>query len=433
MPELNPPRPAPAAVLTEPAVVPTGPATVTTGPAAVTTDQVAVVARPVAVTAEPGEWIALHVFYAASPQPMLVNCVRPLVDQLTGEGLLDGHFFINYWLEGPHVRLRLRPASAAAAPEVLRRAEEALTAFLRTRPALYEVDSGFLKDFYNALFDIEFPGEDRDRFMGEDGRMNLRPNNSFSREPYAPEYAKYGGPAGVELAEWHFRHSSDLVMDAFRTMNLHLRTVLLGTSAQLMMVMASCFLPEEDRLADYLDGYYEFWHRAFPGTGFIGSKEYEKNYAEMAPPLGRRFAEIRAAVAAGELQRLPGFLRGWATHCLELRARIEDLTTRGELAFPVWDGPAREDTGQQRAQPADAAPLETLTHVPAVLPRLLSPYMHMTNNRLHVTIRDEAYLSFVLGQVLREPGPAADGSASPAGTDPADAATAAGGPEAATP
>lgn len=27
----------------------------------------------------------------------------------------------------------------------------------------------------------------------------------------------------------------------------------------------------------------------------------------------------------------------------------------------------------------------------------------MTNNRLHVTIRDEAYLSFVLGQVLRDP------------------------------
>lgn len=29
--------------------------------------------------------------------------------------------------------------------------------------------------------------------------------------------------------------------------------------------------------------------------------------------------------------------------------------------------------------------------------------MHMTNNRLHVTIRDEAYLAFVLGRVLREP------------------------------
>ncbi|MER5629116.1 lantibiotic dehydratase C-terminal domain-containing protein [Streptomyces nitrosporeus] len=364
--------------------------------------------------AEPGEWIALHVFYAASPRPMLVNCVRPLVAELTAEGLLAGHFFINYWLEGPHVRLRLRPASPAAASEVRRRAEEALTAFLRTRPALYEVDSGFLKDFYNALFDIEFPGEDRDRYMGEDGRMNLRPNNTFSLEPYAPEYAKYGGPAGVELAEWHFRHSSDLVMDAFRTMNLHLRTVLLGTSAQLMMVMASCFLPEEDRLASYLDGYYEFWHRAFPGTGFIGSQEYERNYAEMAPSLGHRFAGIRAAVADGELGRLPSFLRGWAAHCLELRDRVAGLATRGELLFPAWDGPAREDTGQERAEPAGAAPLEKLTHVPAVLPRLLSPYMHMTNNRLHVTIRDEAYLSFVLGQVLREPAPTT--GAAPGGT-----------------
>ncbi|MEE1926719.1 lantibiotic dehydratase C-terminal domain-containing protein [Streptomyces sp. TRM 70351] len=358
-------------------------------------------------TGTPGEWIALHVFYAANPQPMLVNCVRPLVERLTAEGLLAGYFFINYWLEGPHVRLRLRPAHDAAAPEVRRRAEEALTAFLRTRPALYEVDAGFLKDFYNALFDIEFPGGDRDRYMGEDGRMSLRPNNTFSYETYAPEYAKYGGPAGVELAEWHFRHSSDLVINAFRTMNLHLRTVLLGTSAQLMMVMASCFLPEDDRLADYLDGYYAFWHRAFPGTGFIGSEEYERTYAEMAPALGRRFAAIRAAVAAGEPERLPAFLRGWADHCLELRARAVELAGRGRLLFPAWDGPAREDAGQERTEPAGTGPLQPLTDTAAVLPRLLSPYMHMTNNRLHVTIRDEAYLSFVLGQVLRDPAGAA--------------------------
>ncbi|MFD4314718.1 lantibiotic dehydratase C-terminal domain-containing protein [Streptomyces sp. NPDC058548] len=387
MPELISPHPTPAPV--------PAPAThVTPGPGA---------GAPGSPVQEPGEWIALHVFYAASPRPMLVDCVRPLVARLTEEGLLAGHFFINYWLEGPHVRLRLRPANPAAAPEVRRRAEEALTAFLKSRPALYEVDSGFLKDFYNALFDIEFPGEDRGRFMGDDGRMRLRPNNTFSEEPYAPEYAKYGGPAGVELAEWHFRHSSELVVDAFRTMNLHLRTVLLGTSAQLMMVMASCFLPEEDRLAEYLDGYYEFWHRAFPGTGFIGSKEYERNYAEMAPVLGRRFAAVRAAIASGELERLPSFLRGWAEHCLELRARIEELTGRGELLFPLREGPAREDTGQVRAESADAVPTASLTHLRAVLPRLLSPYMHMTNNRLHVTIRDEAYLSFVLGQVLRDP------------------------------
>ncbi|MEU8540348.1 lantibiotic dehydratase C-terminal domain-containing protein [Streptomyces sp. NPDC048717] len=348
-------------------------------------------------------WLALHVFYAANPQPLLVKCVRPLFDQLTEEGLIDGYFFINYWLEGPHVRIRLRPASPEAEPEVRRRAEEAIGGFLKSRPALYEVDSGFLKDFYNSLFDIEFPGEDREKYMGPDGRMNLRPNNSFSYEVYAPEYAKYGGPAGVELAEWHFRRSSDLVLEAYGSMNLHLRTVLLGTSAQLMMVMASCFLPEEKDLADYLDAYYGFWHRLFPGTGFIGSSEYERTYEKMAPSLGARFAQLREAVASREPARLPEFLRGWAEHCLELRDRVVELTERGELAFPAWDGPAREDTGQERAADPDAAPLVTATRVEAVLPRLLSPYMHMTNNRLHVTIQDEAYLAYVLGRVLREP------------------------------
>ncbi|MFJ2555773.1 MULTISPECIES: lantibiotic dehydratase C-terminal domain-containing protein [unclassified Streptomyces] len=333
-----------------------------------------------------GDWQALHIFYAANPQPLLVRCVRPLVAELTADGLLAGHFFINYWLEGPHVRLRLKPADAAATPEVVRRAEEAISTFLRNRPALYEVDSGFLNEFYNTLFEIEFPEGDRGAFMDAEGRMNLRPNNSFSHEPYEPEYGKYGGPAGIELAEWHFARSSTLVMDAFHTMNLHLRTVLLGTAAQLMMVMAGCFLPEREELGAYLDRYYEFWHSAFPGTGFIGSKEYDRNYADMAPGLARRFSGIRDAVRTGELDRLPVLLRGWAAHCLELRSRAEELAVQGELVFRSWDG-TRD---------------ERVTDPAVALPLLLSPYMHMTNNRLHVTIRDEAYLSHVLGRVLRE-------------------------------
>ncbi|MFJ3123606.1 lantibiotic dehydratase C-terminal domain-containing protein [Streptomyces sp. NPDC094461] len=347
-------------------------------------------------TGRAGAWQATHIFYAANPRPMLTQCVRPLVEELTADGLLDGYFFINYWLEGPHVRLRIRPASPGAEAEVRRRTEAAVDAFLAERPALYEVDSGFLNDFYNTLFDIEFPGAERGHFTDDQGRMRLRPNNSRSAEPYEPEYGKYGGPAGIELAEWHFRHSSDLVIDAFRTKNLHLRTVLLGTSAQLMMVMSAAFLPDRTELADYLDSYYEFWHKAFPGTGFIGSDEYDRNYAAMAPGLAARFARVRAAVAEpadagaeeGGTARLPGFLAGWAEHCAELRERAVELSRNGDLVFRSWDGERDE----------------VVTDPAASLPLLLSPYMHMTNNRLHVTIRDEAYLAHVLGRALREPG-----------------------------
>ena len=338
------------------------------------------------ITSGAGAWQATHIFYAANPRPLLIECVRPLVDELEAEGLIASYFFINYWLEGPHVRLRLKPATPQAEPEVRRRTEQAIDTFLATRPALYEVDSGFLNDFYNTLFEIEFPGTERGHYMDDQGRMKLRPNNSRSAEAYEPEYGKYGGPAGIELAEWHFRHSSDLVIDALRTKNLHLRTVLLGTAAQLMMVMSASFLPGDQELADYLDSYYEFWHKAFPGTGFIGTTEYDSNYAAMAPDLAARFAGIRAAVGRSEPAALPAFLAGWAEHCAELRDRARVLAADGDLVFRSWDGERDE----------------TVTDPAVALPLLLSPYMHMTNNRLHVTIRDEAYLSHVLGRCLRE-------------------------------
>ncbi|MFD7236536.1 lantibiotic dehydratase C-terminal domain-containing protein [Streptomyces syringium] len=340
-----------------------------------------------------GEWQALHIHYAANPRPLLIHCISPLLTGLTADGLLAGHFFINYWLEGPHVRLRLRPATAQATDEVLARAERAVGRFLRERPALYEVDSsGFLNEFYNTLFELEFAEEERGGFLAADGRMRLRPNNSFSREPYEPEYGKYGGPAGVELAEWHFRHSSELVIEAVRDMNLHLRTVRLGTAAQLMMVMAGVFLPDRAELIDYLDRYHAFWHKAFSGTGLIGSDAYDRAYASMGPGLGRRFDAVRTAVGEGGTGRLPGFLDGWARHCRELRDRATALTTGEGLVFRSWDG-TRD---------------ERITDPAVSLPLLLSPYMHMTNNRLHVTIRDEAYLSHVLGRALRECAPPAE-------------------------
>ncbi|MFF2654559.1 lantibiotic dehydratase C-terminal domain-containing protein [Streptomyces sp. NPDC058045] len=332
-----------------------------------------------------GEWQAVHVFYAASPRPLLVQCVKPLVTALAEEGLLAGYFFINYWLEGPHLRLRLKPAKAAYTEQVRSRAHTALGDFLRERPALYEVNGGFHAELYETLFNLEFPEEQRAPFVGPDGRMLLRPNNTFEDRPYEPEFGKYGGPAGIELAEWHFQHSSDLVIEAARTMNLHLRTVLLGLSAQLMMVMSGTFLAEDEALLDFLDRYHTFWNKAFSGTEYTADKGYQRAYGEMSGSLPERFRYIREAVAQGDTERLPAFLHHWADHCGELRERVRDLATGGRLVFRSWDG-------TRDIRPTDPA---------TALPMLLSPYLHMTNNRLSMTVRDEAFLSYVLGRALR--------------------------------
>ncbi|MDX3072810.1 lantibiotic dehydratase C-terminal domain-containing protein [Streptomyces sp. MI02-7b] len=343
--------------------------------------------------AAPGAWQALHVFYAASPRPLLLDCVRPLVAELDSEGLLSGYFFINYWLQGPHVRLRLKPSSADVAEEVGERALRAVRGFLATRPALYEVKAGFLADLYNQLFELEYPREQRDKLVGPDGRMLLRDNNSVSVEAYEPEYGKYGGPAGVALAEWHFQRSSDLVIEALRTMNLHVRTVLLGTAAQLMMVMSASFLDDDEQLAHFLERYHAFWDGAFSGTEFTARKGYDRAFGDMGAELGRRFAGIRSAIAAGAEEELPGFLRGWARHCRELAGRVRELAAAGRLVFRSWSG----DEEFEVTEPGRA------------LAMLMSPYMHMTNNRLSVTIRDEAFLAYVLARALREGTGAAEG------------------------
>lgn len=337
----------------------------------------------------PGTWLAVHVFYAASPRPLLLQCVEPLVRRLTEEGLITGWFFINYWLEGPHLRLRLKPARAADADTVRDRTHAALDAFLRERPALYEVKAGFFAELYETLFTLEYSEEERAQFIGPDGRMKLRPNNSFEDRDYEPEYGKYGGPAGIALAEWHFQHSSDLVIEATRTMNLHLRTVLLGLSAQLMMVVSGTFLADDEALLTFLDRYHGFWNNAFSTTNYTTDKGYERAYAAMGDRLPERFRHIREAVARGELERLPAFLRGWAEHCAELRDRAARSAHRGDLVFRSFDG----SRDIHATDPAHA------------LPMLLSPYMHMTNNRLGITVRDEAFLSYVLARALRDGAP----------------------------
>lgn len=334
----------------------------------------------------PGEWQALHIFYAASSRPMIVDCLKPMIDSLRADGLLAGYFFINYWVEGPHVRLRLKPSSAAATAKVNSRAEAAIQAFLRRRPALYDTQTEFAASLYETLFELEFTAEERERFVDPDGRMILRPNNTYSHERYEPEYGKYGGPAGIELAEWHFQRSTDLVIKANQSMNLHLRPVLLGLSAQLMMVMTTAFLPGDAASREYLQSYHDFWSRSFSSTEYIRDAEYDDAYDKMGDRVAVRFADLRRALASGDARRLPEILAEWYAHSLELLARVNELAERGDLVFQSWE--------------ADEQVVITDPRLAAR--RLLSPYLHMTNNRLYVTLDDEAYLSQVLARGLSD-------------------------------
>jgi hypothetical protein len=82
--------------------------------------------------------------------------------------------------------------------------------------------------------------------------------------------------------------------------------------------------------------------------------------------------------------------REWLAHARELRGRLAALHARGELVFPP--SPRRPSSRET----ASALDLDSTTSV------LLSSYIHMTNNRLGVSILDESYLAHLLSRAVAE-------------------------------
>ena len=323
------------------------------------------------------EWQATHVFYASNANPMLVEGVAPLIERLRERGLIERWFFIKYWLEGPHVRLRVLPAAGADPDEVRAEVDAALQAFLRRRPALYEADSDGLGDLYKRMFVAEY-GEKLWDESYSDGQMPFRANNSCHVMPYEREYTRYGGPAGMQLGEWHFEVSSDHVLGLLSDTNVHVRTVLLGLSIQLSTAMCFAFLTDGERVARFLDDYRTFWETSYQENSDDYHASFDKSYTKMAGDLAERVVATAQAAVGGDASGLGPAQQRWVRHSTELRERATRLAEAGALVF-------------QRGPVSD---------VDGALAVLLSSYLHMTNNRLGVSILDEIYISYVLRRAV---------------------------------
>ncbi|MGY5765319.1 thiopeptide-type bacteriocin biosynthesis protein [Brachybacterium sp. DNPG3] len=336
-----------------------------------------------------GEWIAIHVFYSSNNHPLLVDGVGPVIEELRADGLLRSWFFIRYWMEGPHLRVRLLPRKAGDTHEVARRMFAALDAFLDDRPALYDIDEAEQADLFKEMFLGEYTEEQWEEMYGRDGSMPLRPNNTYQVMLYEPEIGRYGGDDGIVIAEWHFEKSSDLVLHLVEFTNVHVRSVLFGLAAQLMTVMLGVFQADTAASATFLATYRSFWERAGSGDSTPRQEAYHEAFELMAGGLEEHILPVYRAAAEQRSEELTGFLRDWADHCIELRSRLAEIAAQGKLRFPVG-----EDGAMQ------AVDLDT------GLIALLSAYLHMTNNRLGVSMIDECYLAYLLEVTLNDGEPA---------------------------
>jgi hypothetical protein len=343
------------------------------------------------------DWLGMHIYYASNSDPLLAECVWPMARDLRRHGLISRFFFIKYWLEGPHLRVRFLPRAGVGHDQIKLVIEPGVDRYLERRPALYDAGQADTDDLYRRMFLAEYSEERWNELYGAAGRMPFRPNNTYYYEPYEPEYDRYGGPDGVELSEWHFQQSSEIVLKLIETANVHVRTVLLGLSAQLTIGICYAFLGDDGAIADFLQQSRNFWQTSFAHFDGQDDGAFDRKYAKLSGPLSRRITDIRGRVRNHD--RVPGGPADaedeWIGHAQELRRRVEHLAQQGRLTFPG------RQPGEGRMPVTDTA---------SALRILLSSYVHMTNNRLGVGIPDEIYLSYMLERTLRDALPALAGS-----------------------
>jgi thiopeptide-type bacteriocin biosynthesis protein len=264
------------------------------------------------------DWLYYRL-YAATPadlQALLERVVAPLVDASTRVPGAGRWFFLRFLDgQGHHVRLRWHGDLAAVA-EIERMADR-------------------------ALFEAYGPG--RDRWMAGPGRPVPPPQKAL----YQPEYRKFGGRPGVELAHTVFAASSTAVMASFSPAYWPRRV---GYAA-VHLARAVDVLPP-DQVTAFLHQYEWYWC----GQG--------------------RHPQYTARVRSVATRIRP-----------ELAAVVRDL-----LADPSATGPLLSYVDALRAALA-SRDRERIGRSDA---HLLFDHLHLTDNRLGVTPMEEAMLAYLL-------------------------------------
>lgn len=330
-------------------------------------------------------WVAYHVFYGGSPDVLLIDCLIPLAEALVRDGLVVDWFYINYWLEGSHVRLRLRVPSDSADAAIDARVVPAVSAYLARKPSMHPMLELADNGFYERLFVGEFTDADRHRYFDAAGVPLFRENNSIERRAYERETYRYGGPACMTLAEDHFVASTQLACDVMGRGNQSVRSLLLGIASQLSFVTACALLRDRELIADFFVAYHRRWASGYTDQTPYSTEKGRRMHALTATRLRSRMLPLLDRIAANDLDMMPQRLRDWAQTNIRVREGVDALFDEDVLRFDYQDG--------RRAPESPSAAAWSVCH----------SLIHMTNNRMMVSVADEAFIAYQIAEAMGVP------------------------------
>jgi len=306
-------------------------------------------------------WLAAHIFYAAPPEPMLTEVLAPLVTRILSQDMARGFFFIRYPEQGQHVRLRFQGDPTVMARDI--------------KPLLQTATGDWCQ---------RFPSQRDKEWQNRDDL----PNDSLHYFNYEPEYSRYGGKLGTAIAEQQFQHSSKAVLNLMAESDWNYDRAL-GCALQIHLAFMYALGWNLDQVRSFCDLIAHIWlpmawHWAGESTAF------EKHKEETLAAFKEAFDQQQEALVPfvqtywQGLQDQADFdapwLDTWIEGMQEITRQLDEATNQGSLQIPPT-----------RIQPSHP--------LPEYWP-ILESYVHMTNNRLGILNRDEAFLGYLIHNTI---------------------------------
>lgn len=307
-----------------------------------------------------GCWLARHVYLPHSRHTRyLCEVVQPGLD---AAGLGQHFFFLRYWQGGPHLRLRILCGPGAA-------------------------DIAAAEQFFDELErdTIHFSAAEREEYaLGVRAQEELaRLEGEIIGEPvvigthrrvsYEPEWVKYGGVAGVAIAEEVFRSTSTIAIQMLqdaRARNPPSNGPPLGEALKVMALSLSGAGLGRDEAVKFLERYRAWWRH-------YATSENERAWPELYRRLSAQVVSLCGGAWGADAASEP------------LHHAISYATAR-----------ARAVNGGRHDTPIQEVVLEGTSFLGC-----LSNYVHTTNNRLGMAPSGEGLVADLLLRGLQESGP----------------------------
>ncbi len=318
-------------------------------------------------------WLAAYLYYNEPWERLLTEALLPYAEIVLSTGIANSFFFVRYWEKGPHIRLRFK-----ADPEVIEK-------ILRSN--LEEHFLNYFESVPSFRTEPPYPAQLPDTYK-------WHPNNSVQYAPYVPETDRYGGPAGIVLAEQQFALSSKTVLQYILSKGQHWSyDDALGVAIKLHLSFAHTTGMDRVEAHRFFTFFFDNWlPHSMAGLPNLQHKlDFQKQLNATRESFDKAFDIQKESLIQFHKTLWTG---------------LSSNRTFEEEALNLWIAKNKEIARQlTAAERENRLKQRTASHrynnkaTTGELPPLwghYADYIHLTNNRLGIHNKDEGYLAYLM-------------------------------------